>query len=67
MTGAFASQVGDLRQYVERLHNSDNVNVKAIKDRLRHLKNIAESCKTIPRDFRGEYKWLLNTFPVRMH
>lgn len=54
MTCAFDHQVGDLRQYVERLNNLDRVNLRAVKERLRRLKNTAESCKTIPRDFRGE-------------
>ena len=33
----------------------DTVNVQTIKERLRYLKNDAESCKSIPKDFRSKY------------
>lgn len=44
-----------MRTDVERLQISDTINMKTVKERLRYLKNSAESCKSIPKDFRGQY------------
>uniref|UniRef100_A0A3Q2WL81 Olfactomedin-like n=1 Tax=Haplochromis burtoni TaxID=8153 RepID=A0A3Q2WL81_HAPBU len=35
------------------LETADLVNMKAVKEKLRYLKNNVESCKSIPKDFRG--------------
>lgn len=43
-----------LRSYVERLQTTDIINMKSVKEKLRYLKNSAESCRSIPRDFRGQ-------------
>lgn len=44
-----------LSKYVERLQTTDIINMKTVKEKLRQLKNTAESCRTIPKDFRGHY------------
>ncbi|KAM6946026.1 olfactomedin-4-like [Aplochiton taeniatus] len=50
-TQALRQEVSKLRQHVERMHMSDSINVKAVKEKLRYLKNGVQSCKTIPKDF----------------
>lgn len=45
----------ELGKYVERLQTTDITNMKTVKQKLRYLKNSAESCRTIPKDFRGHY------------
>lgn len=42
-----------LGEHVEKLMTMDTVNMKTVKEKLRYLKNTVESCRTIPRDFRG--------------
>lgn len=42
-------------KYVERLQTTDITNLKTVKEKLRYLKNGVESCRTIPKDFRGHY------------
>lgn len=48
-------QVDGLGKYVERLQTADIINMKTVQQKLRYLKNSAESCRTIPQDFRGHY------------
>lgn len=47
-------QVEKLGQHVEKLKTTDTINMKTVKEKLRYLKNTVESCRTIPRDFRGQ-------------
>ncbi|XP_070686272.1 olfactomedin isoform X2 [Pempheris klunzingeri] len=49
-----SKEVGKLRKDVDRMKMSDTYNMKVVKERLRYLKNSAESCKSIPKDFRSE-------------
>ncbi|CAL8357556.1 unnamed protein product [Lota lota] len=44
-----------LRTDVERMYLFDTLNMKTIKEKLRYLKNRAESCRSIPNDFRGTF------------
>ena len=44
-----------LRTDVDRMQMSDIINMRTVKERLRYLKNDAESCKSIPKDFRSKY------------
>lgn len=44
-----------LVKHVEKLKTTDIVNMKTVKEKLRYLKNSVESCRTIPRDFRGQH------------
>ncbi|XP_070687051.1 olfactomedin-like [Pempheris klunzingeri] len=50
-----SKEVGKLRKDVNRMKMSDTYNMKVVKERLRYLKNSAESCKSIPKDFTGKY------------
>ena len=36
------------------MRTSDTINMKTVKEKLRYLKNNVESCKSIPKDFRGK-------------
>ncbi|KAM9754731.1 olfactomedin isoform 2-T2 [Menidia menidia] len=54
-TEKLSKEVVKLRKDVDRLHVSDTVNMQAVKENLRSLKNSVESCKTIPKDFRGQH------------
>ena len=47
-------QVGRLRKNVDRMKMADTINLKTVKETLRHLKNGVESCKSIPKDFQGK-------------
>ncbi|TKS72928.1 Olfactomedin Olfactory mucus protein [Collichthys lucidus] len=53
-TQKLSREVRKLRTDVDRMERSDAFNMKTVKEKLRYLKNSAESCKTIPTDFRGE-------------
>ncbi|XP_032378307.1 olfactomedin-4-like [Etheostoma spectabile] len=48
-----------LRKDVERMQMSDTINMKTVREKLRYLKNRAESCKSIPKDFRGRDRYCL--------
>ncbi|XP_034734488.1 olfactomedin-like [Etheostoma cragini] len=48
-----------LRRDVERMQMSDTINMKTVREKLRYLKNRAESCKSIPKDFRGRDTYCL--------
>lgn len=56
-THKLTKEVGKLRKDVERMQTSDTVNMKTVKENLRYLKNSVESCKTIPKDFRGQHMY----------
>ncbi|XP_012722969.2 olfactomedin-4 isoform X1 [Fundulus heteroclitus] len=56
-TQKLSKEVGKLREDVERMQISDTVNIKSVKENLRYLKNSVESCKTIPKDFRGQHRY----------
>nr|XP_015820795.2 olfactomedin [Nothobranchius furzeri] len=58
-TQKLSKEVGNLRSKVERMQISDSVNMKSVKNSLRSLKNSVESCKTIPKDFRGQHTYCL--------
>ncbi|XP_034444728.1 olfactomedin-like [Hippoglossus hippoglossus] len=58
-TQKLSKEVGKLRRDIDRMTMSDTINVKTVKDKLRHLKNSAESCKSIPQDFRGQGRYCL--------
>lgn len=47
------TQVVELRNAVMRLHKADTTNMQAVREQLRTLKNTAASCKSIPKDFKG--------------
>ncbi|XP_053742632.1 olfactomedin-4 [Synchiropus splendidus] len=51
-TGKLRKQVAKLRQDVDRMQINDIVNIKTVKEKMRSLRNRAESCKSIPKDFR---------------
>nr|XP_024659009.1 olfactomedin-like [Maylandia zebra] len=53
-TKKLSKEVVKLRTHVDRLETADLVNMKAVKEKLRYLKNNVESCKSIPKDFRGQ-------------
>ncbi|XP_030587817.1 olfactomedin-like [Archocentrus centrarchus] len=58
-TQKLSREVEKLHKDVKKIQNSDTVNMKAVKEKLRHLKNNVESCKSIPKDFRGDKKYCL--------
>lgn len=37
--------------------------MKTVKEKLRYLKNTAESCKSIPKDYRGRWLFTQLDFP----
>nr|XP_046251466.1 olfactomedin-like [Scatophagus argus] len=47
-----SKEVGKLRTDVDNMQMADIINVKTVKERLRYLRNSAESCRSIPKDFR---------------
>ncbi|KAM8752226.1 olfactomedin-like [Acanthopagrus schlegelii] len=53
-TRKLSKEVGRLRKDVGRMQMLDTVNIQTVKERLRYLKNNAESCKSIPKDFRSQ-------------
>ncbi|XP_047203357.1 olfactomedin-4-like [Girardinichthys multiradiatus] len=58
-TQKLSKEMGKLRKDLERIQNSDIINIKTVKETLRYLKNSVESCKTIPKDFRGQQRYCL--------
>ncbi|XP_053175964.1 olfactomedin-like [Scomber japonicus] len=52
-TQKLSKEVGRLRTNVDRMQMADTINLKTVKETLRHLKNGVESCKSIPKDFQG--------------
>lgn len=55
--------MGKLRRDVVRMKTSDTINMKTVKEKLRYLKNTAESCKSIPKDYRGRWLFTQLDFP----
>uniref|UniRef100_A0A3B5MTP1 Olfactomedin-like domain-containing protein n=1 Tax=Xiphophorus couchianus TaxID=32473 RepID=A0A3B5MTP1_9TELE len=53
-------EVGKLHKDVLKMQTSDTVNMKTVKEKLRYLKNNVESCKSIPKDFRGRSGLITN-------
>ncbi|XP_063766287.1 olfactomedin-like isoform X2 [Eleginops maclovinus] len=53
-TQKLSKEVGKLLKDVERMQVSKTINMKTVREKLRYLKNSAESCRTIPKDFRGQ-------------
>lgn len=58
-TQALTKEVSKLRRDVNRMQTTDNINIKTVKEQLRYLKNRAESCKSIPTDFRGKHQYCM--------
>uniref|UniRef100_A0A3Q3KP69 Olfactomedin-like domain-containing protein n=1 Tax=Monopterus albus TaxID=43700 RepID=A0A3Q3KP69_MONAL len=58
-TQKLSKEVGKLRRDVDKMKASDTINMKTVKEKLRYLKNSAESCKSIPKDFRGQEGYCL--------
>ncbi|XP_051239222.1 olfactomedin [Dicentrarchus labrax] len=58
-TRKLSKEVGKLRTDVDKMQMSDTINMKTVKEKLRYLKNSVESCKTIPKDFRGKGRYCL--------
>lgn len=58
-TQKLSKEVGKLRTDVDRMQMSDTINMKTVKEKLRYLKNGVESCKSIPKDFRGQDRYCL--------
>ncbi|XP_038560918.1 olfactomedin-like [Micropterus salmoides] len=58
-TQKLSKEVGKLRADVDKMQMSNTLNMKTVKEKLRYLKNTAESCKSIPKDFRGQDRYCL--------
>ncbi|XP_045894231.1 olfactomedin-like [Micropterus dolomieu] len=58
-TQKLSKEVSKLRADVDRKQMSDTINMKTVREKLRYLKNTAESCKSIPKDFRGQDRYCL--------
>ncbi|XP_040893425.1 olfactomedin-like isoform X2 [Toxotes jaculatrix] len=58
-TQRLSKEVSKLRGDVDRMTMSDTINMKTVREKLRYLKNSAESCKSIPEDFRGKERYCL--------
>ncbi|KAF7654177.1 hypothetical protein LDENG_00072930 [Lucifuga dentata] len=58
-TQRLTKEVSKLRKDVDRMQTMDTINMKTVKEKLRYLKNTAESCKSIPTDFRGQHHYCL--------
>ncbi|KAJ0069549.1 hypothetical protein NL108_008493, partial [Boleophthalmus pectinirostris] len=51
-TQALTKEVVKLRQNVDRMKMTDDINLTSLKEQVRYLKNRAETCKSIPSDYR---------------
>ncbi|XP_068168781.1 olfactomedin-like [Antennarius striatus] len=58
-TQKLSKEVVKLRRDVDKMQMSNTINMKTVKEKLRYLKNSAESCKSIPKDFRGRDQYCL--------
>ncbi|XP_029952994.1 olfactomedin [Salarias fasciatus] len=62
-THKLRKEVSTLVKDARKMKTSDTINMKTVRDKLRYLKNNVESCKSIPKDFRGQnrhcYKGLI--------
>uniref|UniRef100_A0A8C6TGK8 Si:ch211-194m7.4 n=1 Tax=Neogobius melanostomus TaxID=47308 RepID=A0A8C6TGK8_9GOBI len=56
-TQALTKEVGILSRSVNRIKTADDINLKTMKEQVRYLKNRAESCKSIPYDFRSTHQY----------
>uniref|UniRef100_A0A672Z013 Olfactomedin-like domain-containing protein n=2 Tax=Sphaeramia orbicularis TaxID=375764 RepID=A0A672Z013_9TELE len=54
-----SKEVGKLRKKVDSMQRMDVINMKMFKEKLRYLKNSAESCRSIPSDFTGHHMYCL--------
>ncbi|KAJ3595863.1 hypothetical protein NHX12_002275 [Muraenolepis orangiensis] len=52
-TQALSVEATKLQKDVEQMYYYDHLNMKGVKHKLRYLKNRAESCQSIPKDFRS--------------
>ncbi|XP_073328905.1 olfactomedin-like [Pagrus major] len=53
-TRKLSKEVRKLLTDVDSMQMWDTINMKTVKERLRYLKNGAESCRSIPKDFRSQ-------------
>ncbi|XP_047452888.1 olfactomedin [Mugil cephalus] len=53
-TQKLSKEMDKLRKDVKRMQISDTVNMKSVREKLRYLKNNVQSCKSIPKDFKGQ-------------
>ncbi|XP_041853931.1 olfactomedin-like [Melanotaenia boesemani] len=56
-TRKLSKEMDKLHKDVTKMQKSDTVNMKSVKEKLRYLKNNVESCKSIPKDFRGQTRY----------
>ncbi|CAL8262598.1 unnamed protein product [Merluccius merluccius] len=54
-THALFQEATKLREDVEKMYVYDSLKIVAVKEQMRYLKNRAESCRSIPKDFRGTH------------
>ncbi|XP_056138153.1 olfactomedin [Lampris incognitus] len=54
-TRKLLKEVAKLQKDAEKMHMSQSVNMRSVKIKLRYLKNGVESCRSIPKDFRGPH------------
>nr|XP_019934303.1 PREDICTED: olfactomedin-like [Paralichthys olivaceus] len=59
LTQKLSKEVGKFRKDIDKMTMSDTINMKTVKEKLRYLKNSAESCKSIPQDFKGRERYCL--------
>uniref|UniRef100_A0A3Q4N7F2 Olfactomedin-like n=1 Tax=Neolamprologus brichardi TaxID=32507 RepID=A0A3Q4N7F2_NEOBR len=52
-TQKLSKEAEKLHKYVNKMQTIDTLNMKTVKEKLRYLKNKLETCKSIPKDFRG--------------
>uniref|UniRef100_A0A3P8NL93 Olfactomedin-like domain-containing protein n=1 Tax=Astatotilapia calliptera TaxID=8154 RepID=A0A3P8NL93_ASTCA len=53
-TQKLSKEAEKLHKHVNKMQTIDTVNMKTVKEKLRYLKNKLETCKSIPKDFRGQ-------------
>lgn len=56
-TRQLTKEVVQLRENVSQIKMADEMNLRTMKEQVRYLKNRAESCKSIPFDFRGTHQY----------
>ncbi|XP_059192171.1 olfactomedin-like [Centropristis striata] len=56
-TEKLSKEVGKLRTDIDKRKNADTINMKSVKEKLRYLKNRAESCRSIPKDHIGQHRY----------
>lgn len=54
-TQTLSKEATKLRKDVEQMYLFDTLNMRGVKEKLRYLKNRAESCRSLPNDFRSKH------------